>query len=411
MTSVLPERKVEGTYSFASEPQATARRTKYREGELLPESLIASRYGNLMYDRRVIRGNTYALHILPAEAQTDPVELHRQIEHKRRAIARRRQKDEIRPSSPLPLDGRLHKPIQTELYLEALTDYIEEGDNDCQTDAFLDRPPTPLYVAAKLGSDEETQILQGDLFDFMLEVQPVLEVLVGKTLEQALVEVLEEEELTNIREQQQIFEEIRQVDLVEVHRLIERDRRIREEKEKRKAERIITAAREQELADKVAAQAFARAYLSDLQNQVFTNLTENGYFYDPVEYDVENGFLFWLMDEVSEELELENRSRLLLDGMIREVVQERHLEYRRLDMMEEEQSLGAAAGTGLTKQETVEDKTPIEDVNLNKAEEAINEPSAEEPLENPEIGQQPDGAEPSEVGADESTEDKASAIS
>lgn len=45
-----------------------------------------------------------------------------------------------------------------------------------------------------------SQILQ--LFDFDIEVKPILEVLVGKTIEQALMEVMEEEELANLRAQQ-----------------------------------------------------------------------------------------------------------------------------------------------------------------------------------------------------------------
>lgn len=40
------------------------------------------------------------------------------------------------------------------------------------------------------------------LFHFDTEVQSILEVLVGKTIEQALVEVMEEDELAAIREQQ-----------------------------------------------------------------------------------------------------------------------------------------------------------------------------------------------------------------
>ena len=40
------------------------------------------------------------------------------------------------------------------------------------------------------------------LFDFDLEVRPLLEVLVGKTVEQALLEVMEEEELASLRRQQ-----------------------------------------------------------------------------------------------------------------------------------------------------------------------------------------------------------------
>jgi hypothetical protein len=48
-----------------------------------------------------------------------------------------------------------------------------------------------------------------ELFDFDTEVEPLLEVLVGKVLEQALCEVLEEEELEAMRQHQTHFEAIR----------------------------------------------------------------------------------------------------------------------------------------------------------------------------------------------------------
>ncbi|CAH8638253.1 unnamed protein product [Schistosoma rodhaini] len=347
MTSVLPSRNPEGTYSFASQPKVVARRKIYRENI---EEDINTNYGNIMYDRRVIRGNTYALHVLPAHAQPDPIEIQKQIERRRNFIARRRMREELRPKSPLPLDGRLHQPVQTELYLEALTEQIEEADETCQTDDFLDRPPTPLYVPAKVGVDVMTQIYEGDLFDFDLEVTPILEVLIGKTIEQSLLEIAEEEELASIRAQQNAFEEIRQADLLEVARLTERERRIQEEKERRKAQFLAVIEQEKELTTKVAAQAFAKAYLADLQTHVFNNLTETGYFYDPVERDIEEGFLPWLMAETDEELELWNDACLLLDGMIREVVQERHHEYRQLELMAAEMALMQEAGAALTGQ-------------------------------------------------------------
>ena len=58
----------------------------------------------------------------------------------------------------------------------------------------------------------------------------MLEVLVGKTLEQSLLEVLEEEELANLRQQQRMFEELRNAELAEQQRLEEQDRRVVEEK-------------------------------------------------------------------------------------------------------------------------------------------------------------------------------------
>lgn len=59
-----------------------------------------------MWDKRVVRGNTYAQHTLPAAAQPDPIEIQRQQEQRRRIIARRRAKEQLRPRSPDPVDGK-----------------------------------------------------------------------------------------------------------------------------------------------------------------------------------------------------------------------------------------------------------------------------------------------------------------
>ncbi len=158
--------------------------------------------------------------------------MQRQQEARRRAIAKKRARQQLRPKSPEPVEGRKHIDVQTELYLEELSDRVEEADVDCQTDAFLDRPPSPLFIPAKTGKDICTQILEGDLFDFDVECKPILEVLVGKTVEQSLLEVMEEEELANLRTQQREFEELRNAELVEQQRLEEKERRHREEKVK-----------------------------------------------------------------------------------------------------------------------------------------------------------------------------------
>ena len=41
--------------------------------------------------------------------------------------------------------------------------------------------------------------------------------------------------------------------------------------------------KEKETAEKIAARAFAQSYLADLVPSVFGTLSDNGYFYDPVE--------------------------------------------------------------------------------------------------------------------------------
>ena len=51
---------------------------------------------------------------------------------------------------------------------------VPEHEVETQTDEFLDRPASPLFIPMKTGVDKDTQILEGDLFDFELEVRFIL---------------------------------------------------------------------------------------------------------------------------------------------------------------------------------------------------------------------------------------------
>jgi len=328
MAAVVPKQPETGTYTFQSKPRAVQGRAKYRFEYEEQDGPIP--YGNIMYDRRIVRGNTYAQNTLPVSAQPDPIEIQRQQEIRRRAIAKKRAKEQLRTRSPDAVEGRKHIQVQTELYLEELSDRIEEADVDTQTDAFLDRPPSPMFIPAKTGKDVATQIFEGDLFDFDIEVKPILEVLIGKTLEQSLFEVLEEEELANLRQQQREFEEIRNAELVEMQRLEEQERRHREEKERRMKQQREVLKKERETAEKIAARAFAQSYLADLVPSVFSTLRDGGYFYDPVERDVEQGFIPFVMDEVVKRIDKSILGRAMLDDILRTVVKNRIEMYKNM---------------------------------------------------------------------------------
>lgn len=189
-----------------------------------------------------------------------------------------------------------------------------------QTDPFLDRAPDPVYIPAKTGVDAETQIQDGELFDFDLESKPILEVLVGKTIEQAMMEVMEEEELDRLRDHQVKFEELRNAELIETQRLEEQARRRREEKDRRLHQQAEVAMAEREASKKIAARSFAQSYLSGLVPSVFKNLEDGGYFFDAQERTVESEFLPWLMDGVDDELAKFTRARALLDEILGQVI-------------------------------------------------------------------------------------------
>lgn len=331
-----------GTYTYTSQPRALpCSRRRYRDNLMQPAE-EPLQYGNIMYDRRVIRGNTYALQTAPLPGS---IEIQRHQQSKRRALARRRTQEQLRAQTPEPVEGRKHVDVQTELYLEEIADRIIEVDMECQTDAFLDRPPTPLFIPAKTGKDVATQILEGELFDFDLEVRPMLEVLVGKTIEQSLLEVMEEEELANLRTSQFVYEELHNVELAEVQRLEEQERRHREEKARRKQQQWDVMHKQNETAQKIAARAFAQWYLADLLPSVFGSLRDGGYFFDPVERDIEIGFLPWLMDEVDKTMEYSMVGRTVLDTLIREVIERRLTMYEHVEKhqpLKPEDGLGGA---------------------------------------------------------------------
>jgi len=97
-------------------------------------------------------------------------------------------------------------PVPLEQYLVEQVVPTESRDESEQTDVFLPEPPVKEYytrnLPKKTGVDVSTQIEPEDqLFNFDLEVEPLLNVLISKTLEVSLMEVEEEEELKAIRQE------------------------------------------------------------------------------------------------------------------------------------------------------------------------------------------------------------------
>lgn len=56
-----------------------------------------------------------------------------------------------------------HEFYFSELYLEEILDRIIEVDVECQTDAFIKRLPSPVFIPQKTGVDVATQIEDGEV--------------------------------------------------------------------------------------------------------------------------------------------------------------------------------------------------------------------------------------------------------
>ena len=78
-------------------------------------------------------------------------------------------------------------------WIELDDHYNMKHESEIEPDYYIDRPPSATYIPDEEGTDIAIQVhnYDADLFDFEMEVEPILQVLVGKSLEQARIEVIE----------------------------------------------------------------------------------------------------------------------------------------------------------------------------------------------------------------------------
>jgi hypothetical protein len=216
-----------------------------------------------------------------------------------------------------PIAGRVHCEIQTAPYLEEITGRVEESVAQVQTDPFIDRPSRPEFVPSKQGIDKSTQIEAGDLFDFDTEVEPILALLVGSTLKQAFAEACAEAELVEMRRSRDRIERRRALAAAETRRLEEAERRLLEEKEARRLQEHQRLEREARAARLADAAKFASDYVRGLGDAVIDELDQQGFFYDPIEHDMEMDVLPWLDGQVLDVLARRAAAEKVVEAIVR----------------------------------------------------------------------------------------------
>ncbi|XP_055913444.1 radial spoke head protein 3 homolog isoform X2 [Eupeodes corollae] len=301
-------------------------------------------YKNVMFDRRVVRGSNFA----PPPVEIDPCM--KEAEFRRRQCLRQRCKQRNQRNvigTPPPLDGRRHERVQTEKYLEELYDRPPEYDANTQTDLFLERPGTPPFIPEKVGIDAGTEIIDGDLFDFDQEVQPILETLVGHCVEQSILEVTHEEEVAELRKQQEEFLADREADLAELRRLEAEELRLEAEKERRLRQDSIAKELDDKMQKGVTAAKLLQGHIASLLPEVLANL-------EPAtdemrKAELEKKICPWLTKEVAEEIGQIIDSREILTAIIKEIIKQRAAIYA--NYTEDEPSLNHEVAQSLMEEE------------------------------------------------------------
>ncbi|KAH8370035.1 hypothetical protein KR093_001987 [Drosophila rubida] len=296
-----------------------------RNGDKRPVVPPAEPYMNVMYDRRVIKGSNFGTPAMITEV--DPfdkaAELRRRNMLRKRSMQCRNQRNVL--GTPPPVVGRKHENMQTEKYLEKLVQRPPEFSVDTQTDLFLEKPPTPPYIPAKIGIDVGTEIGEGELFNFDAEAQPIIDVLVDACIEQSMLEVAHEMELQDLRRKQEEFLAQREAELAELRRLEAEELRLQAEKERRLRQDAIAKELDAEMQKSVTAAKLLQGHIASLVPEVLENI-------EPASDAVKKEQLMkevcpWLSAEVAQEVGHIVDSREILTAIIQEIIKQRASAY------------------------------------------------------------------------------------
>lgn len=177
-----------------------------------------------------------------------------------------------------PVIGREHISIMTDPVKTLIHPKPQTLEKKIETEDYIDRPVTPLFYPQERGENKSTQVEDGDLFHFDDEVEPILEMLTTKILEQSRMEVIEEDEIKKMKLKQRSFEEIRNRELMEVQKLEKEEIRRKEEISRRINQQKEMHLNTNTIQKKLYSRVFAKDYTSKLKNMALTDIIKAGIF-------------------------------------------------------------------------------------------------------------------------------------
>jgi radial spoke head protein 3 len=110
------------------------------------------------------------------------------------------------------------------------------------------------------------QIERGDLFDFDLEVKPLIEILVGRSVVSAMNELQEEKERGGCKHNLDKYQKKRNAELMVTQRLEAKHKRKLEEAERRRLQKELFVKNQKEAGKKIIARRNAKESLLGLKN-------------------------------------------------------------------------------------------------------------------------------------------------
>jgi hypothetical protein len=214
------------------------------------------------------------------------------------------------------------KRVEVPLHLY-LTEQVEEvvtNVESTQTDTFIEEVDENAfeqrYIPAKTGVDSGTQVDNSLVFVYERDVKPILSTVVSKTLQQALMEVVEEEEIEFMRRKHVAMEDDdaeaaqNQSERVQDERVLA-DAMAAKLRAKREAKNATAS-----IVDKVASANFAQHFFRHLQRDALAVLDDQNFFPDPV-VDAVEAALPAIYAEVKKQVSAHVQTQKAVEDLIR----------------------------------------------------------------------------------------------
>jgi len=292
-----------------------------------------------MFDPRVMRGSTYSQHNrdkLVADAQPSQSTAFppmpgsssaaRQASRSESEAAAKRKlkwREKSIYDYRAPTSGTGALDLDLSAHLVEKVAVVAESMAGCQTDAFEPAPAPAPYVPKKTGLDASTHMSPEDQpFDFDRDVDPLLGVVVSKTLEQALLEVEQEAELAAIAADLATLEAERAAERKRVATIEADAAATARAKDARKQDERARVARQQRLREKVCATAMLRQVWPQVVEGAYSDLEAIGAWCPPTVFAIRAEVLPWVYEGVEAALDRQDAAVAAVDALLESALAE-----------------------------------------------------------------------------------------
>ncbi len=188
----------------------------------------------------------------------------------------------------IPRPERVHQGIDIYKNLVEEEKKIVTADLGVQSDEIDYIEKEKVFFPQKIGKDISTQILDGELFSFDRDVQPLLTVVVGKTLEQSLLEIEQEDEIASLREAKLMYSKKKDDENKRIKNLEDREIQKKYNNDAKKEHRKEMREKRKKTQKELISRVMSKTYLRDLLKNSYNDLIYRGQFTNYTSISVKN---------------------------------------------------------------------------------------------------------------------------